>query len=137
MFGERLKQIRRENGLSQGELANRAEINRSYLSMIENGKSSPTMDVVQRLAKGLGVSIWQLISNVEEKHYTYDETDEFEIYPGLKELLDSEEDMLLINPSVEEVELLKSIRFIGNFKPSKRFFIEALLDYRRSQRDVH
>jgi len=134
MFGERLRQLRRECGLSQGELADRAEINRSYLSMIENNRSSPTMDVVTRLAKGLDISVWQLLSDVEERHFTYDATQEIDIYPGLKDLLDSEEDMLLINPSVDELELLKSIRFSSNYQPSKRFFIDALLDYRRSKR---
>ncbi|MFH0766435.1 MAG: helix-turn-helix transcriptional regulator, partial [Calditrichota bacterium] len=51
-FSARLKQLRREQGLSQGELADAAGINRSYLSMVENDRSSPTMEVVQKLAKG-------------------------------------------------------------------------------------
>lgn len=133
-IGIKLKKIRREKGISQEELAHKAEINRSYLSMVENGHSSPTMDVVQRLAEGLGVSIWLLLSDMDNKHYTYDSEHGFEIYPGLRQLLESDEDMLLINPSPEEVMLLKSIRFSGNFQPTKRFFIEALLDFRRSQR---
>lgn len=131
-FGNRLKTLRRRAEMSQEELADRAGINRSYLSMIENGHSSPTMDVVQKLAQGLGVSLWTLISEVEGRHFTYDTDDEFEMYPGLRELLESEEDILLMNPSVEEIELLKGLRFKGNYQPSKRFFIEALLDYRRS-----
>ncbi len=133
MFGERLKQLRHEYGISQEELARRAGVNRSYLSMVENEKSSPTIDIVQRLAIGLGVSIWQLISGVGEKHYSLESETEFEIYPGLKELFDSKDDMLLMNPSMDEIQVLKSIRLSGNHKPSKRFFIEALMDYRRTR----
>lgn len=133
-FSARLKQLRRERSMSQGELADAAGINRSYLSMVENDRSSPTMEVVQRLAKGLELNIWQLLTDIEEKHFTYELPDEGEIYPGLKELFNSDEDMLLINPSIEEIELLKSIRFSGNYQPSKKFFIEALLDFRRSKR---
>jgi len=92
------------------------------------------MEVVQRLAKGLGVSVWELISGVEEKHFTYEGDGGYELYPGLKELLESEEDMLLMNPSVEEIELLKSIRLSGSYRPTKRFFIEVLLDYRRTKK---
>ncbi len=131
LIGLRVKEIRREQKLSQGELADRAGINRTYLSMIENGRTSPTVKVIQGLADGLGVKINLLISGAEERHFELDTPDEFELYPGLRDFLESEDDQLLINPTVEEVELLKSIRFSSNFKPPKQFYIDALIHYRR------
>ena len=132
-IGLRVSEIRREQKLSQGELADRAGINRTYLSMIENGRTSPTVKVIQGLADGLNVRITQLISGEEDKHFELDTPEEFELYLGLQDFLESEADQLLINPTVEEVELLKSIRFSSNFKPPKQFYIDALLHYRRQK----
>lgn len=131
MLGPRLRQLRREKGLSQGELADRAGINRSYLSMIENARSSPTMDVVQRLSKGLEVNIWRLITDVNEQQYVYDLDEGFDMYDGLRNLLNDSDEIMLIRPTIEEIEMLKGIRFSGGFKPDKRFYRDALLAYRR------
>lgn len=131
---DRLRQIRREKGINQEELANSAGINRSYLSSVENGKSSPTIEVVERLAVALGVSMRELMSSESDKHFTYDSEEEFEMYDGLKQLLGSEDEMLLMRLTTEEIDLLKGIRLRGHHKPSKRFFVDALLDYRRTQR---
>ena len=153
-LGERLRALRRERNLRQKELADRAGVNRSYLSLIENGKSSPTVDILGKLARALGVKITSLMQDdgdraastaldeqapggamaVEEKHFTYDTDVEFDIYPGLKQFLEDEDEMTLAQPNEEEVALLKSIRFRGGFKPDKRFYREALLSYRRSRK---
>ncbi len=133
-IGEIILQKRKEKRVSQVDLAKRAGVNRTYLSMIENGKSSPTFDVVVKIARSLGMSISDLLTDEKARNYVYESETEFEIYPGLKELLGSEKELLLINPTEEEIELLKSIRLKGPFKPSKQFFIDALLDYRRSKK---
>lgn len=39
--------------LSQGQLADRAEIDRSYLSLIESGKRQPTIETLEKLAQAL------------------------------------------------------------------------------------
>ena len=39
--------------ISQGELADKAEIDRSYLSMIESGKRKPSVETIERIAKAL------------------------------------------------------------------------------------
>lgn len=136
MFGERLKAIRREKGLSQGDLADRAGINRSYLSMIENGHSSPTLDVVERLAVGMGVTLWRLISDVNENSINYNLEDGFEMYEGLRDLLQDEDEVMLIQPTASEIEMLKGVRFSGGFKPDARFYRDALLAYRRRNKST-
>ena len=65
-FGANLRAVRRGKRMSQGDLATKADINRSYLSMIENGHSSPTIDVVSRLADALNVNIIVLLSTLDE-----------------------------------------------------------------------
>src|ERR1017187_1676525 len=39
--------------ISQGQLADKAEIDRSYLSMIESGKRKPSIETIERIAKAL------------------------------------------------------------------------------------
>ena len=51
-----LRRLREERDLSQDELGNRAGITRNYVGMIERRESSPSIDVIEKLAKALRVS---------------------------------------------------------------------------------
>lgn len=77
-FGQRLKILRKYKKMSQDDVSLSTGINRSYLSDIENGKSSPTLDTVEKLAIALNVAPYEfLIFSVAEPSKTYDgETDE-------------------------------------------------------------
>jgi transcriptional regulator with XRE-family HTH domain len=59
-FGERLRQLRREAGLSQAELAG-DDLSASYISLLESGKRAPSGEVVQQLAARLGCSSTHLL----------------------------------------------------------------------------
>ena len=56
-----LKRYRREVGLSQEELAHLAEIDRTYISSLERCKYAAGIDVVDRLARGLGIEAADLL----------------------------------------------------------------------------
>lgn len=56
-----LKHWRQVRGLTQPELAERAGIEQSYLSKLENGRSSPSENVRQRLAEALNVEVETLL----------------------------------------------------------------------------
>ena len=49
-----LKRLRREKGMSQEELADRAEINRNYVGMVERSENAATVDMLEKLADALG-----------------------------------------------------------------------------------
>ena len=51
-----VRRLREQRGLSQDELGERAGITRNYVGMIERRESSPSIDVIEKLAKALGVS---------------------------------------------------------------------------------
>ena len=53
-FGRYMKQWRRQRGLSQLDLAVRAEVSQRHLSFIETGRSRPREDVVHKVAEALG-----------------------------------------------------------------------------------
>ena len=59
-FGRRIKQLRKERGMTQEQLALTANIERSYLGAIERGERSPTLDKISSIAKVLKVSIGKL-----------------------------------------------------------------------------
>ncbi len=56
LFGLRLRQLRLSRGLSQEELADAAELDRTYVSSCERGKRNIGLVNIHRLAVALGVS---------------------------------------------------------------------------------
>jgi transcriptional regulator with XRE-family HTH domain len=60
-IGMHLRNIRVAKGLSQTELAKKAQVSRAYVFRLEAGGSDPTVGVLQRLAKALGVPVTALL----------------------------------------------------------------------------
>ena len=56
-YGERLRQLRKEHGLSQEEVALRAEITPSYYGQLERGTANPTVSMLEKICAVMGVSI--------------------------------------------------------------------------------
>ena len=59
-LGLKIKELRKLKGLSQEKLANLADIDRTYLPTIEKGERNVSIEVVERLAKALNVTIKDL-----------------------------------------------------------------------------
>ncbi|KXF91432.1 XRE family transcriptional regulator [Phaeobacter inhibens] len=55
-----IQRIRREKDLSQEEVAHRADIHQTYLSGVETGKRNPSILVLERIAKALGVDVSEI-----------------------------------------------------------------------------
>ena len=57
---------RRESlGISQEELAHRANLHRTYISLIERGVRKPTVEVVDRIARALAIKTSALVASAE------------------------------------------------------------------------
>ena len=56
-FKDILKNLRRENGLTQKELAEKTGINQADISKIETGNANPALSTLQRLAEGMGMVV--------------------------------------------------------------------------------
>ena len=65
MLGDELKKARDDAKMTQEQLSYAAEIDRTYVSMLENNKKSPTVEVLFRICKALGVSASEVIARVE------------------------------------------------------------------------
>ncbi|MHC2275296.1 transcriptional regulator with XRE-family HTH domain [Bradyrhizobium diazoefficiens] len=64
-FGQIIANLRLAAELSQEELAERANIHRTYVSQIERGLKSPTLVMVFRLAKALGTMPSKILKQLE------------------------------------------------------------------------
>lgn len=62
-----IAQLRRDAKISQEELAHRAGIHRTYVSQIERGLKSPTLQILIQIANALGTSASQIIKDVETR----------------------------------------------------------------------
>ena len=60
-LGKNMKRIRAKKNMSQGDIARALEVDRGYISNIENGKKNPTLATIQKLANALGVSPDELL----------------------------------------------------------------------------
>ena len=66
-FGSTVRRRRRSLGLSQEELADRAGLHRTYVSLIERGLRGATIETIVKLAGALGTSGSRLLEGVDDK----------------------------------------------------------------------
>lgn len=60
-IGTRIKQLRKEKGLKQKELADRVKIPHSTFANYENNKREPSQEQIEKIAMALGVSVYDLL----------------------------------------------------------------------------
>lgn len=60
-LGRNLKRIRKEKGITQGDIVRALGMDRAFVSNIENGKTNPTLATITKLAKAVGVSTDELL----------------------------------------------------------------------------
>ena len=60
-LGENIKKIRTRKKMSQGDICRALDMDRGYMSAIENGKKNITISQLERLAGALGVSVDKLL----------------------------------------------------------------------------
>jgi transcriptional regulator with XRE-family HTH domain len=64
-FSMVLRQLREERGMSQEQLAERADLNRSYLGEVERGRAVPSILTVSKLASALDIRVSSLFARCE------------------------------------------------------------------------
>lgn len=66
-LGQVLRKLRTERGWSQSDLALRVEMDRNYLSLIELGRSSPSVRMLMRLCTALDVRAADVLGDLERR----------------------------------------------------------------------
>lgn len=59
-FGEKVRELRKEKGLSQEDLSFKADLHRTYIGMIERAEKNITLINIEKIAKALNVDIKEL-----------------------------------------------------------------------------
>lgn len=72
MFAQRLRELRRERGLTQIQLAQKFNVSNGTIGMWETGKREPDFDTTRRLAAFFHVSVDYLVGNVNDPFFHLD-----------------------------------------------------------------
>ncbi|MCQ2253550.1 MAG: helix-turn-helix domain-containing protein [Bacteroidales bacterium] len=87
-IGIALQRIRKQRNISQEQLALEADIDRRYMSDIENGKRNISLDILERLSKSLGLSVSNLVGiaeSLDKEPFTVDSLKEYLCEYGYEE----------------------------------------------------
>jgi transcriptional regulator with XRE-family HTH domain len=66
IIGDRLRALREEKKLSQGDIEKRSGLLRCYISRVENGHTVPAIETLEKMARALEVPLYQLFYEGEE-----------------------------------------------------------------------
>ena len=65
-LGEKIKELRKETGLSQEKFALKIDIDRTYFATVESGKRNISLQNIEKIAKGLNITISELFEGIGE-----------------------------------------------------------------------
>lgn len=63
-FGLKVQQLRKEAGMSQEKFALSIDMDRTYLASVEAGKRNISLCNIEKIAKGLNISVSELLSGI-------------------------------------------------------------------------
>jgi len=66
IIGDRLRQLREEKKLSQGDVEKRTGLLRCYISRVENGHTVPAVETLEKLARAFQIPLYQLFYEGKE-----------------------------------------------------------------------
>ncbi len=66
IIGDRLRALREEKKLSQGDIEKRSGLFRCYISRVENGHTVPAIETLEKMARAFEVPLYQLFYEGEE-----------------------------------------------------------------------
>src|SRR6202789_3389660 len=66
IIGDRLRAVRGEKNLSQGDIEKRTGLLRCYISRVENGHTVPSIETLEKLARAMEVPMYQLFYDGEK-----------------------------------------------------------------------
>jgi transcriptional regulator with XRE-family HTH domain len=66
IIGDRLRALREEKNLSQGDIEKRTGLFRCYISRVENGHTVPGVETLEKMARALEIPMYQMFYDGEE-----------------------------------------------------------------------
>lgn len=75
LIGDKIREARKNAGLTQWQLANKIYVSESYIALIENNKRNPSMNVLTKIAEVLGITTDHIVFDTESRtvdSFTYE-----------------------------------------------------------------
>jgi transcriptional regulator with XRE-family HTH domain len=115
VIGDRLRALREEKSLSQGDIEKRTGLLRCYISRVENGHTVPAIETLEKMARALEVPLYQFFYDGEEP-------------PKLPNLLKRKTaDDIVWGSSSKEARLLSKLqRLLGRVEENDRKLLMSL-----------
>jgi transcriptional regulator with XRE-family HTH domain len=66
-IGQRIRELRKELEISQESLAYKAEVDRTYITDVENGRRNVSVEILEKIIKALEISIFEFFNAKEFK----------------------------------------------------------------------
>ena len=66
VIGDKVRALREEKNLSQGDIEKRSGLLRCYLSRVENGHTVPSVDTLEKIARALEVPMYRLFTDEDQ-----------------------------------------------------------------------
>jgi transcriptional regulator with XRE-family HTH domain len=109
IIAERLRALREEKKLSQGDIEKRTGLLRCYISRVENGHTVPNVETLEKMARALEIPMYKLFYDGEEP-------------PKLPNLLERKttDDILWGNSGKDARTLVKFCRLFGRMQEGDR-----------------
>ena len=60
-FGDKVRELRKDMGVSQEELSYKADLHRTYIGMIERAEKNITLINIEKIAKALNIEVSELL----------------------------------------------------------------------------
>jgi transcriptional regulator with XRE-family HTH domain len=115
LIGQRLRQLREEKGLSQGDIERASGLLRCYISRVEHGHTVPSLETLERFAGALDVPFYRFFYTGEDPPTT----------PYLTPRLSLEELANEAGPSGKEARfLLKLKEWVGRLTESDKTLLD-------------
>ena len=77
-IGNKIRNLRNQNGLTQEELADRTELTKGFISQLERGLTAPSISTLMDIVECLGTNLAEFFSEENEQQIVYQKEDYFE-----------------------------------------------------------
>ena len=105
--GERIREIRRDQNISQTQLAQAAGLNQPQVSAIEGGRVKPSAKTIERIATALHVPVENITNEQPKPDPTFTPYQVMLIYKAIKIRIDEEINRLADGMQVDKSEVLR------------------------------
>lgn len=103
-IGNKIKELRIKNGLTQEELADRCELSKGFISQVERDNTSPSIATLIDILQCLGTSLREFFNEEHEEQIVFQESDFFE---KLDDELKNKVEWIIPNAQKNEMEPIR------------------------------